>query len=550
MTVTEDAPAAVTASSEPPAPTPAASGLAATLGSGDHKVVGRLWMVAALVHLLLAGAAALAVAAEKIDLSGVDLVDADWFDQLVAYRSIAGAFLFLLPFTIGLAMTIVPLQVGASTLAFPRAATAAAWTYVMAGGLLVASFLIDGGPFGGEVDGIRLFVAAFALVLVALAVGWLCVVTTVVSLRVPGLSMVRVPLFAWSAFVAGTVWLLALPVLFGVTVLAYLDIRYGGGGGFFGGGEETLYARIAWAFGTPSIYAFAIPALGVVGSVVPVFAQTRHQQHRLAQGLIGAFGALSVGVWALPGYGDEPFAWLYEGPWVVVSFAIVLPVLGLLGLWALTAATGRVTLGSPLLFGVASVLMLLVGVLAGAVQAIEPLETLVDGDGSTPLYGTSWSSSVAGYVVLATAIALMGAAVYWAPKIAGRTVAEAGARIVALVLLAGTVLWAFPELIAGLLGQPAFPLIDPSDNVSTIEALNIATLLGGLLLALGVAGFLGLFAAAARRDETPGDDPWNGHSLEWATSSPPPVGNFASLPEITSEAPLYDARHRSEEGTA
>ena len=550
MTVTEDAPAAVTASSEPPAPTPAASGLAATLGSGDHKVVGRLWMVAALVHLLLAGAAALAVAAEKIDLSGVDLVDADWFDQLVAYRSIAGAFLFLLPFTIGLAMTIVPLQVGASTLAFPRAATAAAWTYVMAGGLLVASFLIDGGPFGGEVDGIRLFVAAFALVLVALAVGWLCVVTTVVSLRVPGLSMVRVPLFAWSAFVAGTVWLLALPVLFGVTVLAYLDIRYGGGGGFFGGGEETLYARIAWAFGTPSIYAFAIPALGVVGSVVPVFAQTRHQQHRLAQGLIGAFGALSVGVWALPGYGDEPFAWLYEGPWVVVSFAIVLPVLGLLGLWALTAATGRVTLGSPLLFGVASVLMLLVGVLAGAVQAIEPLETLVDGDGSAPLYGTSWSSSVAGYVVLATAIALMGAAVYWAPKIAGRTVAEAGARIVALVLLAGTVLWAFPELIAGLLGQPAFPLIDPSDNVSTIEALNIATLLGGLLLALGVAGFLGLFAAAARRDETPGDDPWNGHSLEWATSSPPPVGNFASLPEITSEAPLYDARHRSEEGTA
>ena len=547
MTVTEDAPAAVTASPEPTASAPAAPGLAAILGSGDHKVVGRLWIIAALGPLLLAGAAAGLVAAEKVDVSSLDVIDSDWFGQLVAYRSLAGAFLFLLPLTVGLATAIVPLQVGAATIAFPRAAAAAAWTYLIGGGLVIGSFAIDGGPFGSDVDGVRLFVVAFALVLVALTVAWICIATTVIALRVPGLSLARTPLFAWSTLVAGVVWIVTLPVLAGITVLAYLDVRYGGGGGFFGGGESTLYARISWPLGTPAVFAFAIPALGFVGSVVPVFAQTRHQQHRLAQGLIGAFGAFSVGAWAMPGYGPDELPWLYEVPWVAVSMVVVVPLLGLLGLWAMTVRQGQIKLGSPILFALAAALMLLVGVLAGAVQAIEPIETIVDGEG-TSLYGTSWSTAVASYVVLAAAIALLGGIVYWSPKIVGRSFAEAGARLVAVLLLVGTVLWSFPDLVAGLLGQPGAATLGPADNVSTIEALNVASAIGAGVLALAVLAFIALIIGAARSDDLPGDDPWQGHTLEWATSSPPPNGNFVSLPEITSEAPLYDARHRTEEG--
>jgi heme/copper-type cytochrome/quinol oxidase subunit 1 len=386
-------------------------------------------------------------------------------------------------------------------------------------------------------------------VLIALVVAWVCIATTVVALRVPGLSLARTPLFAWSTLVAGAVWIISLPVLAGTMVLAYVDVRYGGTGGFFGGGESTLYARIAWAFGTPAVYAFAIPALGVAGSVVPEFARTRHQQHRIAQGLIGAFGAFSVGAWALPGYGQDAFPWLYEAPWVAVSIIVLVPLLGLFGLWALTVRQGRVALASPLLFAGAAAVMLLVGVLAGAVQAVEPIKTLVDGEG-TSLYGTTWSTSVASYVVLAAAIALMGGVVYWAPKLVGRSFAEGGARIVAVVLLAGTVLWSFPELVSGLLGQPGAFGVEPADNVSTIEAMNVASTIGGAVLALGVLGFIALLNGAARSDEPPGDDPWEGHTLEWATSSPPPHGNFASLPTVTSEAPLYDARHRPEEATA
>jgi heme/copper-type cytochrome/quinol oxidase subunit 1 len=549
MTVTEVAPAAASATSGPTATAPAPSGLAATLGSADHKVVGRLWIIAALAHVALAGVVAALVAAEKMDLGGIDIVGDAWFGPLTAYRSIAGAFLFLLPLTIGLATIVVPLQVGAATIAFPRAAAAAAWTYLIGGGLIVGAFAIEGGPFGTDVNGVRLFIVAFTLVLVALVVAWISIVTTVISLRVPGLSLARTPLFAWSTLVAGTAWIITLPALAGVTVLAYLDVRYGGSGGFFGGGDTTLYARIAWVFGTPAVYAFAIPALGVIGSVVPVFAQTRHQQHRVAQGLIGVFGAFSVGAWAMTGYGQDAFPWLYEAPWVAVSIVIVVPVLGLLGLWAITVQRGHVKLGSPLLFAVCGGLMLLLGVIFGAVQAIEPIKTRVTGDG-TSLYGTTWSTAVTSFVVLAAATTLLGGLIYWSPKVIGRSIAEPGARVVALLLLVGTVLWSFADLIAGLFGQPAALGLAPADNISTIETLNVVSAVGALALALGVAGIVGLVVGAARSNTLPGDDPWSGHTLEWATSSPPPLGNFASLPPVASEAPLYDARHRTEEASA
>jgi heme/copper-type cytochrome/quinol oxidase subunit 1 len=129
-------------------------------------------------------------------------------------------------------------------------------------------------------------------------------------------------------------------------------------------------------------------------------------------------------------------------------------------------------------------------------------------------------------------------------------VPEALARLVALLLLAGTILWSLPDLVSGLLGQSAAPGGVPTDNADTIEALNIVSVVGGGVLALAAAAFMALLVGALRSRDLPGDDPWSGHTLEWATSSPPPIGNFASVPAITSEAPLYDARSQPQEGEA
>jgi len=539
MTVTEDAPAAAPAVSQPTATIPTATGLAAILGTGDHKVVGRVWIAASFLHLVIAGIAALFVAVLRIDPADLDN---QFFAQAVTLRSIGGAFLFLLPLTIGIATVVVPLQVGAATIAFPRAAAAAAWTYLLGGGLVIGSYAIDGGPFGSDIDGVRLFIVSFILVVLALTIAFLCLATTVLALRPMGMSLRRTPLYTWSVLVTSTVWLVTLPVLAGLLLVGYIDIRYGGGNGFIsGGGAVTLYGRISWVFGQPAVYAFAIPALGFAGSVIPVFSETRHVKHRTAMFLIGAFGALSVGSWAVPAFSSDPTPWLYEAPWVAVSFAILLPALGIVGLWALTARDGHPKLASPPLYASASLLMLLVGLAIGALQAIEPIETQVDG-GGTALYGTSVTTSVSSYVVLAAAIAAFGGLVYWAPKILGRLVPEGGARLVAVVLLIGTIVWSLPDLVSGFLGQPGFPGQVSPDNTDAIEALNTVSAIGGVILALGCAAFVLLVIGAFRSKTSPGDDPWGGHTLEWTTSSPPPAGNFPSLPEITSEAPLYDAK--------
>jgi heme/copper-type cytochrome/quinol oxidase subunit 1 len=520
-------------------PLAAPSGVAGVLGSADHKVVGRLWIVASIIGLVAAGIAGALVSVERFDTSEISVVDADWFARVFSFHGIAAAFLFLLPLGIGIATSVVPLQVGSPALAFSRAAAASLWTHVLGAAILIGGYLADGGPFGTDLDGVELYLVGLITLLVAQTIAWVSIATTVVTLRAPGVRMTRVPLFSWSALVAGAVWTLTLPVAVAFSAAALIAVHHGQS--LFG--ETGIYGSVSWTFGQPAVYAFGILVLGFLGEVVPVFASTRGR-HTIAMGLVGAFGALAIGSWALPASGTGDAPWLYEVPWVAVSFAVVVPVLGSLGLAGDTLRRGRARVASPLLYAAAATLMLLLGVLAGAVQAIEPIETLVDGEG-TSLYGTTWTSGVLHHVALAATIACFGAVTYWAPKLFGRTLAEAPSKLLALGLLAGTAVFALPDLVSGLLGQSA-RLGGVADNTDSVEALNAVSGIGGAILVLCALGWVLLLLQAIASKAHPGDDPWGGHTLEWATSSPPPFGNFATLPEVTSEAPLYDARHREE----
>jgi heme/copper-type cytochrome/quinol oxidase subunit 1 len=549
MTVTEaprdvhDAVADVAADTEPAPPT----GLAALVGSGDPRTVGKLFVGTSLLFLLVSGVAGLLVGLELIDLDRADdILGTDVFAQVATLHSVVGLFLVVLPLLLGLATAIVPLQVGASTVAFPRASAAAYWTYLVSGGLVVTAYAINGGPFGGEADGVALFVAAFVALLAALCVATVSVVTTVLTMRAPGMTLRRTPLFSWSMVVGGTIWLLTLPILGGVMVLVYLDLTYGQQ---FLGGAAGVYDHIAWAFWQPTLFAFAIPALGIIADIVPVFAQRRLKQHAAAMFLIGAFGALSFGAWAQTGVAIVPGAdttpWLYASSWgasawFVVSVAIMLPLLALLGLWGGTVRAGKVKLGSPFIFVQGAALVLLVGVAAGILTAIPDLE----------LAGTTWMTAQTYAVLIGTIIAALGGIAFWAPKLYGRLLPEALGRLTATLLVLGTLVLAVPYGIAGFLDEPR-PLdvaaATDLDDKGAVEVLNLIAVIGGVIVLVGVVlAVLALLRTAfssVPADAAPGDDPWAGHTLEWTTSSPPPVGNFAGLPEVTSEAPLYDARH-------
>lgn len=532
MTVTDTPrPGAVSARQDDPDPASAVTnaapgGLAGVVGTGDHKVVGRLFIGGSLLFVLVAGVAGQLLSIDRVDGTRADtILTRDTFAQVFTLHSTAAVFLFLLPLLLGVALCVVPLQVGSTTVAFPRAAAASFWGWLVGGALLVAAYVINGGPGGGSADGVRLWTAAFAMVLVALVLGALCVVTTVLTLRAPGMDLARVPLFSWSMLVAGVLWLLTLPVLVGLLVLIYVDHRYGR---VRFGDNATIYARLRWTFFLPQVYAFAVPTLGFIGDVVPVSARARTARRPVAFGAIAVFGALGFGAFAqtavYDGAANQP---VYDA----MAILAVLPVLALLGGWATTIRGGRPRLISPLLFAVAALLMLLVAVLAGAIASIDRFD----------LQGTLFDTGQVHYTTLAATIAGIGALWYWATKIVGRPLPEGLGRLAAVVLLLGTVLLALPDLLSGAFGEGR-------DAGVGIEALNAASAAGGALTILGVLlAVLGLLGGlrGRRRDrgvDTADEDPWDGHTLEWATASPPAPENFAEPPEVTSAEPLLDRR--------
>jgi heme/copper-type cytochrome/quinol oxidase subunit 1 len=541
MTVTE-APRDVVEAAAVPATSAPPTGLAALVGSGDPRTIGRLFIGTSLLFLLMVGVVGILVGFERVDLSGFDVVDADVAHQLFTLQSIAAVYLGVLPLLIGLATAVVPLQVGASTVAFPRASAAAYWTFLASGGVVLAAYALDGGPFGSDGEAVELFVVAFIALLVALAVATVSVVTTVLTLRAPGMTLRRTPLFSWSMVVGGTVWLLTLPVLAAVMLLVYVDLRYGQQ---FLGGADGVYDRIAWTFWQPTLYVVAVPALGIVADIVPVFARRRHHRHTTAMALIGLFGALAFGAWAQIGFSvdgqSDPTDWLYDGVWIAVGLLGLVPVVGLLGLWAATLARGNVRLGTPLVPALFAGLLIGGGVVAGAGTVIEELDVLT----------TTWASGQELLVVAGSLVAAAAGLAFWSPKLYGKLLPDGLVRLGATLLALGAGVAAVTYGIAGLYDQPRSiaASLDGVTEIDTVETLNLVAAIG---LAVAVAGGLAVVAAlltpTGRR--TVADDPWDGHTLEWATTSPPPIGNFAALPEVTSEAPLYDARYAGATGRA
>ncbi len=544
MTVTEasrDAAAEAAATATPSTPP---TGLAAVVGTGDPRTIGKLFVGTSLLFLVASGVAGAFVDFELADASGNEIFQPDTTLRLFTLHSTAALFLGVLPLLIGLATAIVPLQVGAPTVAFPRASAAAFWVWLVSGGIVLASYAIDGGPWGTESDAVGLYVLGLIAVSVALFVATASVVTTVLTLRAPGLTLRRAPLFSWSVLVGGTGWLLTLPVLAAMLLITYLDLRYGQQ---FLGGSGGIYNRIAWLFWQPTLYLVAVPALGIVADVVPVFAQRRHHKHGAAMVLLGLAAALGVGAWAQTGAtidGGTTAPWLNEGPWIAVSFLAIVPVLGLFGLWNLTLLKGKVKIGTPLILAQLGALAVLVGVAAGGATAIEDLD----------LDGTTWMTAQAVLVLAGALLAGLAGVAFWAPKLYGKLLPDAAVRLGGTVLFLGAFAAAVPLAIAGTLGQVRLATADllgaepgtiPGVSGGDVDTVEVLDLIAGIGLAVMVLGGVIVALALLKRQsgDGPGDDPWGGHTLEWATSSPPPIGNFAALPEITSEAPVYDARH-------
>jgi cytochrome c oxidase subunit I len=517
MTMTETAPDTETG---PPPDSPQSpaepTGLAGWLTTGDHKRIGRLYIFASLIFLIFGGIIGQLLAGERAE-SGLQIIDEGAFEQVYTLHGSVAVFLFLVPAFIGLATCVVPLQVGARNIAFPRATALAFWLYIVAGGILLAAYAADGGPGGADPDAVDLWLVALGALNASYVLALISLVTTVICLRAPGMSLVRTPAFSWSILVGGGLTLLASPVLIANVIMTTVDHS-------LAGGEVTGWGPAAWFLGLPQIYLLVIPAAGIAAEIVPVVARLRPPRHGAVLGVLAGLALLGFGGFV---QADDART---EVVYVGVGLLALLPAIGLVALLADTLRRGSPTLRASLLLGMGSVLMILLGVLTGAVAVIEPLD----------LAGTTW---LAGHVHLVLfgggVLGIFAGLNWWAPKLWGTTLGEgAGFATFALVFVGGLLL-AAPDLVSGIAEEQALAATD-SDGI--VSAMNIAAAVGGALGVLGVLVFVvDLLRATGRRRVDTVDDPWGGQTLEWTTTSPPPADNFVGpVPAVRSASPILD----------
>ena len=488
MTMTDSAPVAVEEAASGPAP----AGLAGPVTANDCRTVGRSFMAVSLAFAVGAAVIGVLTRLERLDPSSPDQVLGglnSWFQMWTLYRA-ALALLVVMPLFLGLAMAVVPGRLGAAGLAFPRAAQASFWSWLIGSLIVVASVFAGGGwgamdgVTGAERDAMALTLLGTLLVIASLLAGAVNLAATVISLRPAGMSLLQVPLFAWSMLVSAAVWLFTLPVAAANIVVVYADLR-GRDPIAFGAPESPgIWRQLDWLFEQPAVYALAVPVLGIAAEVVGARLQVPLERRGVMVSLVGLFGLLAVGGWSQD-YFTAPADHRDELLYVAAGLAAVLVVLAFFGGLAASARQGLSRLEglpAPALAGSALGMVLLAGAAAaGGLRVIEPFELLE----------RSTTAGVFNAVAVAALIGAAAGAWHWAPEILGRPLGEGRGRLAGLALLAGGALLAGPDVLSGFLGAADMPFTGDYDS-GAVGALNTVAAAGAVLLLAGL-----VIAAAA-----------------------------------------------------
>lgn len=505
--------------------------------SSDHKKIGRLFIGLSLLFAAAVGVVGALIGFERINPDGSQIFDADAAVQLTQLHRHVLVFGVLAPLLIGIAIAVVPMQVGARAIAFPRLAQFSFWTWAFGTDLVLVSFIGNGGPGGGNTDLVDLYLLGVALVLGGLLAGALCVATTVLTSRAPGMTLDRIPAFSWSALVGSAAMLLSLPVAIGTLIYLYVDHTYSQAAF---GDNKALFSWMGWVYAQPQTFVLVVMALGLLAEIAPVTARVRQPLRPavlvgLALVTTAVFGAVTqtAHVLDLSGSTSDKIT-----STILFLFFNGLPLLGALIAVAaslLSLKQGRLAINSAFAFALLGALMILAGVAGSFLHHI----------GDAALVGTAFGEGVTSYVVYGSLLASLGALVYWAPKLWGVVLDEKKVLGLAGLGVIGVVLSALPLYIAGFADQP-LDAVNDFDYSGPLGLWNVLSGAGSAIIALVVLAFVGLLFAAVRSGAGATDDPWDGHTLEWSIPSPAPTENFAALATVTSSEPLLDVKPSQE----
>ncbi|MGH9307151.1 MAG: cytochrome c oxidase subunit I [Acidimicrobiales bacterium] len=522
------------------------TGILKWLTSTDHKVIGKSYLITSFAFFCLAGLLALGMRTQLLS-PGSTLLGQQQYNELFTMHGSLMMYLFAGPFAFGgFANYLVPLQIGAPDMAFPRLNALSYWLYLSGGLTMLLGFATAGGaasfgwvayaPLSDAVNspgaGPDLWIMALILTGFSAIFTGINLITTVFYLRAPGMTMFRLPIFTWDMVVTALLILIAFPVLTSALIMLYCDRHFGTH--IFevnGGGVPVLWQHLFWFFGHPEVYILALPYFGIVTEVFSAFSRKPTFGYKGMVFATLAIAGLSTGVWAhhmfTTGVVLLPF---FSG----LSYLIAVPTGIKFFNWIGTMWRGQLTFETPMLFSIGFLVVFLLGGLTGVLLASPPVDFathdtyFVVAHFHNVLFGTAVFAGFAGIY-------------YWYPKITGRMMHERPGKLHFWLTFVGFCVTFLPQYIVGLRGMPR--RVDTYLASDGFTFLNRLSTVGAYILGLSVIVLIYNFWVSWRKPIRAGDNPWDGGALEWATTSPPPHHNFASLPRVRSDRPVWDANH-------
>jgi cytochrome c oxidase subunit I len=518
-------------------------GIRSWLLSTDHKRIALMYLASITFFFFVAGAAAVLMRVELFTPPG-DLVQSETYNRLFTMHGIIMIFFFLIPsIPTVLGNFLVPLMVGARDLAFPRL-NLASWYVFNLGALLAVIAMIYGGvdtgwtfytPFSTAytnsqviLTGLAIFVTGFSSIFTAINF-----IVTVHTMRAPGLTWFRLPLFIWSHYATSVIIVLGTPVLASAILLIALERVFRVG--FFDpalGGDPVLFQHLFWFYSHPAVYIMVLPAMAVISEIVPCFSRKRIFGYAFV-----ALASVGIAVLGFAVWGHHMFVSsqsVYASMiFSFMSMLVAIPSAVKVFNWTATLYRGSISYQSPMLYALGFIGLFTIGGLTGLFLASLAIDVHV--------HDTYFIVAHFHYIMVGgTVMAYLGGMHFWWPKMTGRLFPEGWAKFSALVIFVGFNLTFFPQFLLGYLGMPRRYHFYPEE----FQVLNVMSSAGASILGLGYVIPLIYLIWSLRYSPEAGPNPWRATGLEWQTSSPPPTHNFDTQPVVTEEAYAYGAKEQ------